>query len=80
MDRVAREEQRLLSNQNAADILTDLIKKGICVQDEKGDITVPSASKKKHREDQLWKETYPTIILSLVEICFFQEWIILIYS
>ena len=41
-----------MNNQAAADILTDLIAKGIAVQDDHGNVSIPSASKQKVQSEK----------------------------
>ena len=45
--RVAELESTGLNNSNAAEILSNLLAQGICVQDENGGISIPSASKER---------------------------------
>ena len=49
-DKIAHLEELAENNQTAANILTDLVQKGIAVLDKNGEIQIPSASKIKPRQ------------------------------
>ena len=49
--RIAKLEGELKSNSNASNILRDFIDQGIAVQDEDGNVSIPSASKQKDHEE-----------------------------
>ena len=49
-DRIAELEAAGQNNNSAVNILNNLLAQGIAVQDENGEIYVPSASKQKHQQ------------------------------